>query len=141
MTTQIEFLKWPETMFQTNILEKYGPRTHIELIDIPPTTIFSPINHAPWLLLTFTNKSIRISKSVSILILNSRIYANINFSMKARVQQVYRSCQRWLISTSWGESSSKKNPFGYSGSFRFFYRREKKVFKNLKFRKMILKWI
>ena len=58
-----------------------------------------------------------------------------------RVQQVYRSCQRWLISTSWGESSSKKNPFGYSGSFRFFYRREKKVFKNLKFRKMIKKWI
>ena len=32
-----------------------------------------------------------------------------------------------------------KNPFGYSGSFRFFYRREKKVFKNLKFRKMIKK--
>ena len=59
----------------------------------------------------------------------------------SRVQQVYRSCQRWLISTSWGKSWSKKNPFGFSGSFRFFYRREKKVFKNVKFRKMILKWI
>ena len=61
-------------------------------------------------------------------------------SRPLRVRQVYSSCHRRRISTSWGETLCKKSHFGYSRSFRPFCRYEKMNFEILKFTKLLIKF-